>query len=72
VPLLRALWGLAYADESTNLQAYVNRLRRKLSDAAGSAGGASIEGLIETEPGIGYGVADHESLRESSGATSRG
>jgi two-component system KDP operon response regulator KdpE len=62
--LLRAVWGLAYADESTYLHVYVNRLRRKLSDAAGSAGGASIEGLIETEPGIGYRVADHESLRE--------
>ena len=62
--LLRAVWGLGYADESTYLHVYVNRLRRKLSDAAGSAGGASIEGLIETEPGIGYRVADHESLRE--------
>jgi two-component system KDP operon response regulator KdpE len=59
--LLRAVWGLAYADESTYLHVYVNRLRRKLSEAAG---GASIEGLIETEPGIGYRVADHESLRE--------
>jgi two-component system KDP operon response regulator KdpE len=59
--LLRAVWGLAYSDESAYLHVYVNRLRRKLSAAGG---GASIEGLIETEPGIGYRVADQESLRE--------
>jgi two-component system, OmpR family, KDP operon response regulator KdpE len=77
--LLRAVWGLAYAEESTYLHVYVNRLRRKLSDAAASADGAgagaptvSIEGLIETEPGIGYRVADQEALRETSGATTRG
>src|SRR5664280_2999555 len=63
--LLRAVWGLAYADESAYLHVYVNRLRRKLAD---SAGAVSIEGLIETEPGIGYRVADQESLREASGA----
>ena len=63
--LLRAVWGLAYAEESTYLHVYVNRLRRKLSAAAGAGtGGASIEGLIETEPGIGYRVADHESVGE--------
>ncbi len=80
--LLRAVWGLAYAEESTYLHVYVNRLRRKLSGAAAGAadaGGAeagarpvSIEGLIETEPGVGYRVADNELLRETSGATSRG
>jgi DNA-binding response OmpR family regulator len=37
----------------------VNRLRRKLSAAAPST---SLEGLIETEPGIGYRIADHDSL----------
>jgi two-component system KDP operon response regulator KdpE len=63
--LLRAVWGLAYAEESTYLHVYVNRLRRKLSAAAGAGTvGASIEGLIETEPGIGYRVADHESVGE--------
>jgi two-component system KDP operon response regulator KdpE len=66
--LLRAVWGLAYADESAYLHVYVNRLRRKLAD---SAGATSIEGLIETEPGIGYRVADQESLGETPGATSR-
>ena len=57
--LLRAVWGLAYAEESTYLHVYVNRLRRKLSAAAA---GVSIDGLIETEPGIGYRVADAETL----------
>jgi two-component system KDP operon response regulator KdpE len=60
--LLRAVWGLAYADESSYLHVYVNRLRRKLSAALPEAAGASLEGLIETEPGIGYRIADHESL----------
>jgi DNA-binding response OmpR family regulator len=60
--LLRAVWGLAYADESSYLHVYVNRLRRKLSAALPAAAGASLEGLIDTEPGIGYRIADHESL----------
>ena len=63
--LLRAVWGLAYADESAYLHVYVNRLRRKLSAAAPAT---SLEGLIETEPGIGYRIADHESLRERPGS----
>jgi two-component system KDP operon response regulator KdpE len=57
--LLRAVWGLAYSDESAYLHVYVNRLRRKLSAAAPAA---TLDGLIETEPGIGYRIADHESL----------
>jgi two-component system KDP operon response regulator KdpE len=60
--LLRAVWGLAYADESSYLHVYVNRLRRKLSAAAPAS---SLDGLIETEPGIGYRIADHDSLRET-------
>jgi two-component system KDP operon response regulator KdpE len=59
--LLRAVWGLAYTEESAYLHVYVNRLRRKLSAASP---GASLDGLIETEPGIGYRVADDESVRE--------
>jgi two-component system KDP operon response regulator KdpE len=59
--LLRAVWGLAYADESAYLHVYVNRLRRKLSAASPET---SLEGLIDTEPGIGYRVADDESARE--------
>ena len=60
--LLRAVWGLAYADESAYLHVYVNRLRRKLSAAAPAD---SLDGLIETEPGIGYRIADHESLGDA-------
>lgn len=53
--LLRAVWGLAYAEESHYVHVYVNRLRRKL--AAADPGG-SIEDLIATEPGVGYRMAD--------------
>lgn len=53
--LLRAVWGLAYAEESHYVHVYVNRLRRKL--AAADPGG-SIEELIATEPGVGYRMAD--------------
>jgi len=60
--LLRAVWGLAYADESSYLHVYVNRLRRKLSAALPADNAASLAELIETEPGIGYRIADHESL----------
>jgi two-component system KDP operon response regulator KdpE len=67
--LLRAVWGLAYADESAYLHVYVNRLRRKLSVSAeaSTTGAASLDGLIETEPGIGYRVADGDSIRAGSG-----
>lgn len=58
--LLRAVWGLAYADESAYAHVYVSRLRRKLSAASPT----SLDGLIETEPGIGYRIADGESLSE--------
>ena len=53
--LLRAVWGVAYADESAYVHVYVNRLRRKLSTAAPAG---QLAGLIETEPGIGYRIAD--------------
>ena len=68
--LLRAVWGLAYAEESAYLHVYVNRLRRKLSAASPET---SLDGLIETEPGIGYRIADDESVRElpSEAPTSR-
>jgi len=67
--LLRAVWGLAYAGESTYLHVYVNRLRRKL---AAASGGISLEGLIETEPGIGYRVADSESWSEKASSAGVG
>ena len=53
--LLRAVWGLAYAEESHYVHVYVNRLRRKLA-AADPIG--AVEDLIATEPGIGYRMAD--------------
>jgi two-component system, OmpR family, KDP operon response regulator KdpE len=59
--LLRAVWGLAYADESAYVHVYVNRLRRKL---AAAAPGDQLAGLIETEPGIGYRIADGRSTGE--------
>jgi two-component system KDP operon response regulator KdpE len=53
--LLRAVWGLAYAEESHYVHVYVNRLRRKLA-AADPTG--IVEDLIATEPGVGYRMAD--------------
>jgi two-component system, OmpR family, KDP operon response regulator KdpE len=60
--LLRAVWGLAYAEESAYVHVYVNRLRRKLSAAASED---QIAGLIETEPGIGYRIADGRATPET-------
>jgi two-component system KDP operon response regulator KdpE len=53
--LLRAVWGLAYAEESHYVHVYVNRLRRKLA-AADPTG--TVEDLIATEPGVGYRMAE--------------
>jgi len=55
--LLRAVWGLAYAEESHYVHVYVNRLRRKLA-AADPTGRA--EDVIATEPGVGYRVIPPE------------
>jgi two-component system KDP operon response regulator KdpE len=55
--LLRAVWGLAYSEESSYLHVYVNRLRRKL---AAAAPGVQLDDLIETEPGIGYRIASRD------------
>jgi two-component system, OmpR family, KDP operon response regulator KdpE len=52
--LLRAVWGLEYAEAREYLHVYVGRLRRKLSEAGV---GPQIEQLIATETGIGYRVA---------------
>ena len=60
--LLRAVWGPAYADASQYLHVYVGRLRHKLADAGA---GPIAERLFVTETGIGYRVADAESLAES-------
>ncbi len=52
--LLRAVWGVAYAEEGHYVHVYVNRLRRKL--AAADPTGTAAD-LIATEPGIGYRIA---------------
>ena len=52
--LLRAVWGLEYAEAREYLHVYVGRLRRKLSEAGV---GPLIEQMIVTETGIGYRVA---------------
>ena len=57
--LLRAVWGVAYADASQYLHVYVSRLRRKLAEAGA---GTLAERLFVTETGIGYRVADADSL----------
>jgi two-component system KDP operon response regulator KdpE len=59
--LLRAVWGLAYTDASQYLHVYVSRLRHKLAEAGA---GPLAEQLFTTETGIGYRVADAESLAE--------
>jgi two-component system KDP operon response regulator KdpE len=58
--LLRAVWGVEYADESHYLHVHVAGIRRKL--AALDPDGA-LAGLIVAEPGVGYRVRDAEELR---------
>jgi two-component system KDP operon response regulator KdpE len=53
--LLRAVWGLAYTEESHYVHVYVNRLRRKLAAAFPNG---SVDELIATEPGVGYRMAE--------------
>ena len=60
--IMRAVWGPAYADASQYLHVYVGRLRHKLADAGA---GPIAERLFVTETGIGYRVADAESLAET-------
>ena len=58
--LLRAVWGVEYANESHYLHVHVAGIRRKL--AASDPDGA-LAGLIVAEPGVGYRVRDAEELR---------
>jgi two-component system KDP operon response regulator KdpE len=53
--LLRAVWGQAYQEERHYLHVHVSQLRRKLAalDPSGE-----VRGLIVTEPGVGYRVAE--------------
>jgi two-component system KDP operon response regulator KdpE len=46
--LLRRVWGQGYGTETTYLRTYVRALRKKLGDDA------ARQGLIVTEPGVGY------------------
>jgi two-component system, OmpR family, KDP operon response regulator KdpE len=64
--LLRAVWGVEYANESHYLHVHVAAIRKKLAraDAAGRLGG-----LIVAEPGVGYRVRDADELGGSEGAT---
>jgi two-component system KDP operon response regulator KdpE len=57
--LLRAVWGLAYADEREYVHVYMGRIRRKIAALAGQK---LAERLFLTETGVGYRVADEESL----------
>lgn len=53
--LLRAVWGEAYQAEDSYVYVHVSQLRRKL--AAADPGGR-LEGLIRTEPGVGYRIGE--------------
>ncbi len=55
--LLRAVWGVEYAEESHYLHVHVGQIRRKLAalDADGE-----LARLIVSEPGVGYRVGDLE------------
>ena len=57
--LLRAVWGQAYTAESQYVHVYVSRLRHKLHEAGA---GPIAERLFVTETGVGYRVADPETL----------
>jgi two-component system, OmpR family, KDP operon response regulator KdpE len=49
--LLRAVWGEAYQGEDSYVYVHVSQLRRKLAAAGGQG---AVDGLIVTEPGVGY------------------
>jgi two-component system KDP operon response regulator KdpE len=65
--LLRAVWGLEYAEAREYLHVYVGRLRRKLSEAGV---GPLIEQMIATETGIGYRVAASKAATPAEAPTS--
>jgi two-component system KDP operon response regulator KdpE len=53
--LLRAVWGEAYQGEDSYVYVHVSQLRRKLA-AADPTG--RLDGLVVTEPGVGYRIRD--------------
>ena len=57
--LLRAVWGVEYANESHYLHVHVAAIRRKLAEADPQR---RLGNLIVAEPGVGYRVRDAEEL----------
>lgn len=57
--LLRAVWGLEYAEESHYLHVYVSQIRRKIAELDPER---RLAGLITAEPGVGYRVSDPATL----------
>jgi two-component system KDP operon response regulator KdpE len=53
--LLRAVWGEAYQGEDSYVYVHVSQLRRKLAAADPEH---RLDGLIVTEPGVGYRIGD--------------
>jgi two-component system KDP operon response regulator KdpE len=60
--LLRAVWGVEYANESHYLHVHVAAIRRKLA-AADPHG--TLAGLIVAEPGVGYRVREAHEVRRA-------
>ena len=60
--LLRAVWGVEYANESHYLHVHVAGIRRRI--AAADPDGL-LSGLIVAEPGVGYRVRDADELEAS-------
>ncbi len=57
--LLRAVWGLEYANESHYLHVHVANIRRRIAKADP---GGYLSDLIVAEPGVGYRIRDAEDL----------
>lgn len=57
--LLRAVWGVEYANEGHYLHVHVAGIRRKLAEADPEG---RLAGFIVAEPGVGYRIRDAEEL----------
>ncbi len=62
--LLRAVWGEAYQGEDSYVYVHVSQLRRKLAVADPEH---RLDGLIVTEPGIGYRIGEVDADPEPTG-----
>ena len=60
--LLRAVWGVEYANESHYLHVHVAGIRRRIASVDSDR---CLADLIAAEPGVGYRVRDAEELEES-------